>query len=343
MSSSRGLPHVPVSHGVGGFRERIAERAAALRDFGYSAYDAEFLTAAALLGGYFLRRQYRAWGGRKPGSPERCMLARAVEHGHVRPLAGKALYWIRGRSLYRAISGDGPAKGAPLARRRIKAKLLAMDYVVTHGGGGWLLDAREKADRFRALGVPEESLPTARTARSGSVRLFPGGFPIRDAADAESTVEIVYAHAAATAAGMRAHLRMHAPLAAALRSCGVACAWTVLADGAAQFPRLRHCWRGWRNERLRDVAESEYFALRRTVEKRQWERLSGEAVNRFADLQGELSGAGAERRYRRWLEDGARPLPAGADFAAVSLYREVLLDFDYAAADRVEARSSGRE
>ncbi len=46
---------------------RRAERVEAL---GYRSVDAEFLTAAALLGGFFVRRQYRAFSGARKGKAE---------------------------------------------------------------------------------------------------------------------------------------------------------------------------------------------------------------------------------------------------------------------------------
>ncbi len=51
----------PESHVVPRLRRSIpiGHRAEALRRFGHSAHDAEFLTFAALLGGYFERRHYR--------------------------------------------------------------------------------------------------------------------------------------------------------------------------------------------------------------------------------------------------------------------------------------------
>ena len=125
----------------------------------------------------------------------------------------------------------------------------------------------------------------------------------------------------------------HEPLAAALARRGIACEWVVLADTEAQFARLRDAWRRWRARAERDWSEGEYFELRRLVDKRRWQQLSRENVERYAYLSNLHGTAAAEQRYRAWARDGAQPRNPSGDFAASCRYREVLMEFDYAAAD----------
>jgi len=69
------------------------------------------------------------------------------------------------------------------------------------------------------------------------------------------------------------------------------------------------------------------------VDKRRWRQLSREDVERYAYLSGLHRSAAAEQRYRAWARNGARPRNPGGAFAASCRYREVLMEFDYAAAD----------
>lgn len=320
-----------------GFHAQIGERSRGLKRFGYSDHDAAFLTASALLGSYFLRRQYRAWEGRKPGSSESRFLSMAEALGHARPLVRKSLYCIHGRQVFAAISGSGGV-GRPLASRRyVKQRLLALDYLIETGGGQrWLLDEAEKVAYFLALGIERRILPASRPNTVGKVRCFPSPFPIRAAGTGRPTVEFVYAHCAATALGMERHLGSHEPLAAGLRARGIDCTWTVLADSPNQFPRLRRAWRQWRDKRMRDWTELEYFGLRQAVRTRQWQKLDSEKAIRYAELYATLEDSGTESRYRIWLDKGKPELVPGADFACGCRYQEVLLHHDYGVADYIE-------
>ena len=132
---------------------------------------------------------------------------------------------------------------------------------------------------------------------------------------------------------MERHLSSHESLARELAQRGIASEWVVLADSAAQFARLRHAWERWLARAERDWAEGEYFDLRRLVDKRRWKDLSRESVERYASLGAQNVGAAVERRYREWARSGAPARKPGGDFAAACRYREVLMEFDYAAAD----------
>ena len=319
------------------FRAHIGERSRGLKRFGYSDHDAAFLTASALLGSYFLRRQYRAWEGRKPGSSEFRFLSMAEALGHAKPLVRKSLYCIHSRLVFAAIGGSGRV-GRPLARRRyVKQRLLVLDHLIDSGGRErWLLDEAEKVAYFRSLGIERRILPSSRPNAAGNVRHFPSAFPIRAAGTGRPTVEFVYAHCAATALGMERQLGYHEPLAAALRARGIDCTWTVLADSPNQFPRLRHAWRHWRTKRIRDWTELEYFGLRQAVKTRQWQKLDTERAVRYAELYATLEDSGTESRYRTWLDKGKPERVPGADFARVCRYQEVLLHHDYEVADYIE-------
>ena len=311
---------------------RRAERVEAL---GYRSVEAEFLTAVALLGGFFVRRQYRAFSGTSKGGAEVQLVRRAKANGHVRVNGRKpALYRLCGGSLFRAVGCDDPGSGAGRARRAAKQRLLALDYwIACIGEGRFLLTAADKAAYFSSLGIGEDCFPAAARKPQDGRRFFPDGFPVGVSDPRGKSVRFTYAHAGSSAHGIERHLASHAPLAAALAQRGIACEWVVLADTEAQFARLRDAWRRWRARAERDWSEGEYFELRRLVDKRRWEELSKEAVERYAYLSALHRNAAAEERYRTWARNGARPRNPGADFAASSEYREVLMDFDYAAAD----------
>ena len=315
-------------------RETLRERAAGLASLGYRADDAAFLAAAALLGGYFLRRQYRAFGGRRSRSAETRMLRLAAANGHASAVVGKSLYRLGGASLHRALGCEGGRARWGRARRAVKQQLLALDYFLAFGDGGrWLLSEADKAGYFSSLGIPADKFPASARNRGGKPRIFADGFPLQAAVAGPAVVGFCYAHAGAAEGGMLRRLERHEPLAAALEERGIACAWTVLADSPAQFPRLRHAWRRWRSRLERDWTEREYFELRLAVEKRLWKALSRESIERYVRLRAEVRTDGIERRYNAWIKSGAPSRQPGDAFAASCTYREALLDHDYSAAD----------
>ena len=311
------------------------ERAERVEKLGYRRVEAEFLTAVALLGGFFVQRQFRTFSGGSNGGAEARLVGRARANGHVKANRHKPrLYRLCGASLFQAVDCDDPGSGAGRARRAAKQRLLALDYWIARiGEGRLLLAAADKAAYFASLGIGEDCFPAAVRTRQNRRRFFPDGFPIGASEASCAPVRFAYAHAGSSAHGMERHLASHQPLARALARRGIACEWVVLTDSEAQFARLRHAWERWLARAERDWSEGEYFELRRLVDKRRWQDLSRESVERYASLGAQHVGTAVERRYREWARSGAPARKPGGDFAASCRYREVLMEFDYAAAD----------
>lgn len=339
MTAADGSLHKP-RHGAGGppeaVREALRERAAPLTEFGYRPVDAEFLAAAALLGGYFARRQYLAYVGCRQGGTDDRFLRAAESGGHAAAVVGRSLFRLKGASLHRSIRCEEGMARRAAGWATVKKRLLALDYFLeARPNGAWLLSESDKAEYFASIGIPADRFPVAARRRKGAARAFADGFPVVAASGERPEVSFSFAHTGATAAGLRRQLTLHEPLAAALASPGVGCEWVMLADSPGQFPRLRHAWRLWHDRTRRDWRELEFFALRQKVEQRNWSGLSRACVERYAALLAICSGEGADARYRKWLEKGAPPRGTGEDFASLSRYREVLLDRDYSIAERV--------
>ncbi len=318
-------------------RRALRRGAARLAPFGYRTDDAEFILAAALAGGYFVRRQFRTYVGCRTGSRETSMLRRAAANRHVQPVVGKSLYRVSRASLRQMVGDETVVPAQGRAWRAVRKALLTLDYMIEAGPcGNWLLSESDKVRYFASLGIPQERFPATARNRRGNPRPFPDALPIQVGSGECPRISFTYAHAGSSGTGVLRHLSLHEALASELSARDRVCEWVVLADSPGQFPQLRAAWRRWRAGLLRDWSEREYFELRRVVESRRWADLSGSAVDRYADLRGEYTGEAVERRYARWLEDGCPGLEPGADFARTCRYREFLLDRDYSIAERVE-------
>ena len=311
------------------------ERAERVEALGYRPVEAEFLTAVALLGGFFVRRQFLSFSGTSEGGAELRFVRRAEAWGHVEANGGRPLlYRLRGASLFQAVGCEDPGSGIGRARRAVKQRLLVLDYwIASIGEGQLLLTAADKAAYFTSLGIGEDCFPAAVRTRRNVQTFFPDRFPIRVASQRHPWVRFSYAHAGSSDRGINRHLECHERLAMALAERGVACEWAVLADSQSQFARLRHAWGRWLSRVERDWSEGEYFELRRLVDKRRWEDLSRDSVERYTFLSAQHGGAAVERRYRDWACNGAAARQPGGDFPSSCRFGEVLMEFDYAAAD----------
>ena len=313
----------------------LVRRAKRVEGLGYRSVDAEFLTAVALLGGFFVRRQYRAFSCVGKGSAEVRLVGRARANGHVRVNGRKpALYRLCGASLFGAVGCDDPGSGAGRARRAAKQRLLVLDYWIAHiGEGGLLLTAAQKAAYFASLGIGEDCFPAATGKRQNGRKFFPEGFPIGAASPGSKSVRFTYAHAGSSAHGIERHLASHESLAAALAAARhrVRVGGAGRHRGAVRAPaRCLASLAGTggeglvRGRVLRVAPVGGQAAMGATLQRGCRALRVPEQPSRLCRRGAALSHLGARRRAAA---------QSGGDFAASCKYREVLMEFDYAAAD----------
>ena len=328
------------------FREIATGRAVRLDQFGYAEWDAEFLSAVTVLGGFFVRRQYREWTGLAKGWAEREFLTKASGLGHVRACVRERLYRVSRESVYQELDSDHTVRGST-SRILAKRSLLALDYLtLRRDQSGWLVDAAQKSAYFQSLGVSEDRLPRGVRIRQGERCKFPGVIPIRTARGKPRMVEFLYPHAGSTAHHFKRQLKLYEPLATGLRSIGIGCCWRVLTEDQVQLLRLRNAWGKWVTSHKPDPTELEYFVLKKSFENERWAELSVADIDRYAELRRIHEDEGVsrqfrttERRYRAWLERGSQPVEPGSDFAEDCELRELLLKHDYTLADRIRSGS----
>src|SRR6266508_4088214 len=108
-------------------------RIAALRAFGYTEREAEFLCLAALHGGYFLRRQYRAFLGRAAAVTVGTLIEKTLALQHAKAATfGQSMqvYHLCTRPFYSAL---GQAHNRNRRDRQIstmKNKIMTLDFVL---------------------------------------------------------------------------------------------------------------------------------------------------------------------------------------------------------------------
>jgi hypothetical protein len=298
------------------------ERIEALEEFGYNAHEARFLALAALHSGYFVRRQYLEFLGKKYGYRDDALLAKAAARGHARPepLAGRGgVYRLASHPFYAAI---GEADNRNRRRRpplAIKQKLMALDYVLAHRDRRYLATETEKIAYFAARSIPRQRLPSQRyrsdrTAESVQ-RFFVEKYPIAveepaESGSSSSVAAFCYVdEGVLSGSGFERFLERYGPLLSALGRSRLVYA----AASARPFPGARRRFERfagqlrqarWRLAGPDSAALAEYFELRHWLESKQYGRLDKAHLDRLRAYRQRFSQPAIEARYREFKSLG---------------------------------------
>jgi hypothetical protein len=133
---------------------------------GYSEREATFLYTVALYSGYFLRRQFNFSVQRHLGSAAAGFLAKAKRAGHIREIqcdAGRLLYQLYARWLYRIVGQENSQNRRPKSSPEIRRRLIMLDYILSHLGTEEFLDSEASRHKFFAqFGVKVDALASAK-------------------------------------------------------------------------------------------------------------------------------------------------------------------------------------
>jgi len=140
---------------------RFIERVSALVLLGFTFRDAKFLAVVLPHGGFFVRRQYRAFTGVNDHRGSWFLINRLLAHRLAQPVRSalrEDVYQVCGHPLYAAVDApafDGLAHPALVAR-----EVMLLDFVLSEPVLEWYATSTEKSGLFaRRLGVPEHVFP----------------------------------------------------------------------------------------------------------------------------------------------------------------------------------------
>jgi hypothetical protein len=304
-------------------------RVKAVEALGCSPRQARFLALVALVGGYYVRRQYLTATGTRNGKNAQRFLDALV----ARQVAARCRYRadrgyvfrLQHRGLYRALGLDQNRNRRPAAPALIARKLMLLDVVLSEPTAEWLLTEADKVALFaERFGVPADDLPRdtliAEGADPHTTRHFKDKLPIALLGD-PPLVHFVFLTVDGSVAAFDRFLQTHGRLLGALS------AWTVLvAHPRHVCPRaLEDAFRRFLGDepaisatRLRDLER--YFVARRAVERNEFAQLSIDDLQRFRSTRLAFAEPRIEALFGRWVASGAprldlslltRPVPAG--------------------------------
>jgi len=200
-----------------------ADQLAPLRSFGYTEVESRFLYLVATHSGYFTVRQFLDFAHAKSGKRNAHLIERLFSQGHAtaqRYRRRSCVYHLHSRALYEAI-GKGELRNRRNHEiRHIKARLLALDYILAHPEDDHFETAEAKWRYLvKAVKAPEEIF--APETNESELMTFPDRFPVSlSRSDAESTPIVVFTYVDSERVGLGPfikHLRTYRRLFAALR------------------------------------------------------------------------------------------------------------------------------
>jgi hypothetical protein len=290
---------------------------AAVQAFGYSEREARFLGLVTAFSGNFLLKQWRAFARITYGKGQQQLADRLLDNGHANGYEyhGHHRYHVYSKPLYRVFGRENSnhrRRGAPIL---ITQRLGALDFVLAHQDGSFLLSEDDRKAACVAHGITDPAVFPRRTyhmhgRRGASVdALFPDRFPMLTT---EKGLVFTYIDSPLDAGFLpfRSHLRFYAPLLTALiapwsfvfiagREYKISAAERVFRDTLAGCSLLP----GSAN----DPDLLRYFELELRVERKEWTTLlQVELVDR-ANLKQRFSAPKYGQLYEEWRAGKLKP------------------------------------
>ncbi len=221
---------------------------AALRGLGYTDREAQFIELAALHSGYFVRRQFNAFLGQPRGRAAADFVQKLIRRDH----ATVDVFWRHAYVYHLSAKPLYTRLGQPDNRHRrhrspfgIKAKLMALDYVLAHRDDRFLATEDARIEYFTQHGIDRTRLPQlvyrARRGGQTTARYFVEKFPL--AVFANGSIGLTYIDAGEYAVdGLDTFLKRYTPLILSVPDVRL----TYVADTDRNFARATRCFDGWR-------------------------------------------------------------------------------------------------
>ena len=199
-----------------------ADQLAPLRSFGYTEVESRFLYFVATHSGYFTVRQFLDFAHAKSGKRNAHLIEKLFSQGHAtaqRYRRRSCVYHLHSRALYDAIGKGDLRNRRNHEIRHIRARLLALDYILAHPEDENLETAEAKWRYLvKAVKAPEEIF--GPETDESELMTFPDRFPVSlSRSEAESTPVVVFTYVDSERVGLGPfikHLRTYRRLFAAL-------------------------------------------------------------------------------------------------------------------------------
>ena len=291
---------------------------APIQSLGYLAEEAKFLSLVAGQSGYFVARQFDTAIHVKHGKRTTVFLDKLVSRGHVRRYVfehNRHVYHLQYKPFYQAIGDPDSRNRREHQPQTIKARLMALDYVLANPDNTYLDTERQKILSLKDLhGIAPEVMPCKLYGRENSVcvgRRFVDRFPIsfrQTSAESPNRFTFTYIDSGfETMAAFTTHLRRYKPLFEALREFDLVYIGTdrsQFAEAESTFQRVLSRNAG-RPMSAHDIGRLlVYFHDRDLFERGESRILSRERMDLLRDAWDEFRSPFHEGLFARWKQEG---------------------------------------
>jgi hypothetical protein len=297
-----------------------AESITALKSFGYTQREAEFLYIVAVHSGFFLQRQFMQFVDVAGRGPATYFIKKAIQKQHVRehlPERGtQKIYHLFSRSVYAALGKDSsrhrrPGRYGLLDKAPVR--LLELDFVLQNPEWQYLEEESDKVHYLIAeRGIDKDILP-AKVFRgdkgSETRRYFFENFPVFLSQHIDSTVvNLTYIEDdIRSLPTFTSFLQRYRPLFEAL---GKGFRLIFVSSSAQNFQFARNTFirsfspveRGREGRQL-----ARFFWLRRMAEEKRFKELAHRDVIEWQRGVNRYSGPEYENQYQSWKQTGKLP------------------------------------
>jgi hypothetical protein len=279
----------------------------ALKAFGYTEAEAEFLYIVATHSGYFRNRQFLIYTGAYWGSRTRNFFSKMARLRHVRterfPKSG-VIHQIFSRRLYHQIGRENLRNRRAHEIDFIKQRIAILDFVIANQEHEYLETETQKISYFREkLGVNEGYFPArlylGRKSSTATVRYFVDNFPIF-LCSPSSVVTFSYVHDDTSSfSGFLRHLGTYLPLFRQLSEFQM----LYVSRTDVHFARAKEIFESLVKIPLEsDIAEDllRYFRVRRMWEQKQYAEVSDAELVFRNEARSRFHGRTFEGLYQNW-------------------------------------------
>jgi hypothetical protein len=296
----------------------IENRLLSIQSLGYSAEEAKFLSLVAGHSGYFVTRQFDAAIQVTHGKRTTVFLEKLVSSGHVRRYIfehNRHVYHLQYKPFYQAIGDPDSRNRREHQPQTIKARLMALDYVLANPDNTYLDTENQKVTLLKELhGIVQEVMPCKRYGRESSAsvgRCFVDRFPIyfrHTSEDSPNRLTFTFIDSGFdTMSAFTTHIRRYKPLFEALREFDLVYVGTDHSQfGAAEstFQRVLSRYAG-RPMSAHDIDRLfVYFHDRDLFERGESRVLSRERMDLLRDAWDEFGSPFHEGLFGRWKQEG---------------------------------------
>jgi hypothetical protein len=319
----------------------VDETVESIGRLGYTPDESEFLMLAAIHSGYFVRRQFSAFLGQRPGGAEARFIEKLLNTGYAQALnqrGNRIVYHLRSKSLYGRLGQTDNRNRREKMPLTIKRKLMCLDFVLMHKEQRFLALEADKVHYFtQERGASLDLLPVRRyPAHEGTRvtdRYFVDKLPVYVSKSLPApVVHFAYVDEGSESLdGFETFLRQYRPLFDALGAVEIVYVaaeprWT----GKSQRVFERFFTGGARALTGEQARLLQYFDTKRKFEARQFAGLDADRIAQYREEKREFATAENGALYQRWLSIGASALTvASGNPTRHASFRAIVLPFDY--------------